>query len=117
MAIIWQATDAQTVWTSKTKMRGTVGKYEIMMTLAIPYGGGSQCFTIGEYYYLSQKRKIDLCSSDDERIIETVNGKKTGYFVIPDWDKKVGQTVLGTWYSMDRTRIYPVRLKVLTKTE
>ena len=106
---------AQTIWTSETKMRGTIGGYEIVMTLAIPNGGASTCFTIGKYYYVSQRRNIDLCSNDDQRIIERVDGKATGYFVIAYWNKAIGQTVTGRWYSMDRRKSYPVTLKVIGK--
>lgn len=85
------------------------------MTLAIPYGGASSCFVIGEYYYTSKKTKIDLCSDDEIRIKEEVDGKKTGFFVIKEWNKKIGQSVYGTWFTMDRKRSYPVTLKVVGK--
>jgi hypothetical protein len=50
------------------------------MTLAIPYEGLSSCFTIGEYFYVSKKKAIHLCSEDDERIVENLDGKETGFF-------------------------------------
>jgi hypothetical protein len=107
--------DAQTIWTNTAKLKGTIGTYEIAMTLAVPYGGATPCFTIGEYYYLSKKKIIDLCSDDDVKIIERVNGKSTGYFVLNNWDKRVGQTVLGKWYTMDGKKSYPVSLKVISR--
>jgi hypothetical protein len=108
-------TNAQTVWTDETKFKGTVGNYEIVMTLAVPYGGASTCFTIGEYYYSSKKKNINLCSEDDEKIIEQSDGKETGYFILKDWNKKIGQTVVGSWHTMDSTKSYPVTLKVIGK--
>ena len=50
--------NAQTIWISETKLKGTIGKYEIVMTLAVPYGGATPCFTIGKYYYSSKKRLL-----------------------------------------------------------
>lgn len=108
--------NSQVIWTNKTKLKGSVGKYPINMTLAMPYGGGSTCITVGEYCYLSNKRQIELCSEDGERIVEQVNGTETGFFILEDWDKKIGQTVLGTWYSMDETKKFPVTLKVISKS-
>lgn len=108
---------AQTFWIEETKLKGTIGKYDIFMTLAFPYGGASQCFTIGKYHYMSTKKSIDLCSGEDEKIIERVNNKATGYFVIKNWNKDVGQTVTGIWSSMDGRKKYPVKLKVIGKGE
>ena len=108
---------AQTFWTEQTKLKGTVGKYDIFMTLAIPVGGATPCFTIGEYHYTSTKKSIDLCSGEDERLIERVNNTATGYFVLDDWNKGVGQTVTGIWSSMDGRKKYPVRLKVIEKID
>lgn len=108
---------AQTIWIDETKFKGTVGKYDIFMTLALPYGGANQCFTIGEYHYMSTKKTIDLCSGEDERIIERVNNRATGYFVLNDWNKNIGQTVTGIWSSMDGRKKYPVKLKVIGKGE
>ena len=107
--------NAQTIWTNETKLKGTIGKYEIVMTLAIPFGGGNSCFTVGEYYYLSKKKNIDLCSVDDEKIIEKVDGNETGYFILNDWEKKIGEAVVGIWYTMDGKKSYPVTLKVIGK--
>lgn len=108
---------AQTFWTEQTKLKGTIGKYDIFMTLAIPVGGATPCFTIGQYYYTSTKTNIDLCSGDDERLIERVNNKKTGYFILNDWNKDVGQIVTGIWSSMDGRKKYPVKLKVIGKID
>ena len=113
---IFEFTDAQTIWVNLTKYRGFIGKYEIAMTLANPYGGATNCFTIGEYYYLSTKTKINLCSEDDEVIVERVKGKETGYFILSgDWNKRVGQVVVGEWYTADGNKSYPVTLKVVSK--
>ncbi len=107
--------NAQTIWISETKLKGTIGKYEIVMTLAVPYGGATPCFTIGKYYFSSKKKTIDLCSGDDEKIIERVDGNETGYFILKDWDKKIGQTVVGSWHTMDGKKSYPVSLRVIGK--
>lgn len=115
VVLIIGSAHSQTIWTSETNLKGTIGKYEIVMTLAVPYGGATPCFTIGQYYYSSKKKYIDLCSEDDLKIVERVDGKETGYFIINDWDKKVGQTVTGTWYTMDHSKSYPVTLKVVSK--
>jgi hypothetical protein len=110
------AIHSQTIWTNQTTFSGFVGKYEIRMKLAIPYGGATSCFTIGEYYYTNSKGKIFLCSSDDVKIVESVNGKETGYFILDsDWNKKVGQTISGKWYSLSKRVSYPVVLKVIAK--
>ena len=107
--------NSQTIWTSETKLKGTVGKQNIMMTLAIPFGGASSCTVVGEYYYASIKKNINLCSEDDEKIIKQFDGKETGYFILKDWDKKIGQQIVGAWYSMDGKKSYPVTLKVIGK--
>ena len=107
--------NSQTIWMSENKLKGTIGKYEIVITLAVPYGGASSCFTIGKYFYVSKKKEIDLCSGDDEKIIESVDGKESGYFIINKWDKKIGQTVVGSWHTMDGRKSYPVNLKVISK--
>ncbi len=107
--------NAQTIWTSETKLKGTIGKYEIVMTLAVPYGGATPYFIVGEYYYSSKKKNIDLCSEDDEKIIERVDGNETGYFILGDWNKKIGQPVVGSWHTMDGRKSYPVNLKVIGK--
>jgi len=112
------AIHSQTIWTSQTTFSGFVGKYEIRMKLAIPYGGATSCFTIGEYFYTNSKGKIFLCSSDDVKIVESVNGKETGYFILDsDWNKKVGQTISGKWYSLSKKVSYPVVLKVIAKAK
>ena len=115
MTLAFGFANAQTIWTSETILKGTIDNNEIVITLAIPYGGASTCFTIGEYYYISKKKNIYLCSEDDEKIIEQVDGNETGYFILRDWDKKIGQTVVGTWYTMDGKKSYPVTLKVIGK--
>ena len=62
--------------------------------------------------------KIFLCSSDDVKIVESVNGKETGYFILDaDWNKKVGQTISGKWYSLSKSVSYPVVLKVIAKAK
>ena len=108
-------TKSQTVWMEETKLIGHVGKYEIVMKLAIPYGGANNCFVIGEYFYTSQKKPIALCAEEENKIYESVNNKYTGYFVIHNWNKKIGQMVYGSWHSMDGKRSYPVKLKVFGK--
>jgi hypothetical protein len=109
--------NAQTNWMDETKLKGTIGSYEIVMTLAVPFGGATTCFTIGKYYYSSTKKNIDLCSEDNEKIIERVDGNETGYFILKNWNKQIGQTVDGSWYTMDGRKSYPVSLKVIAKGE
>lgn len=41
---------AQTIWTEETRLKGSIGKYDIFMTLAVPYGGASSCMIIGKYH-------------------------------------------------------------------
>jgi hypothetical protein len=114
--LVFNIGSAQTVWMNETKLKGTIGKYPIAMILASPYGGASSCITIGKYYYVSKKKAIDLCSEDDEKIIERIDDTETGYFVLNDnWDKKIGQVVLGKWYTMDGRKSYPVILRVVGK--
>jgi len=106
---------AQCIWLNQTKMKGTIGKYPVVVTLAMPDHCFSDCATIGEYYYTSKNKKIDLCDSGGDRIVETADGRETGYFILNDWDKKVGQTVTGTWYTMSGDKSFPVTLKVISK--
>jgi hypothetical protein len=106
---------AQTIWTEETKLKGTIGKNDIFMTLAVPYGGATPCFIIGKYQYASTQLEINLCSEDDVVIVERYNNKETGYFILGEWKKSIGQTVTGTWSSMDGRRKYPVRLRVVGK--
>lgn len=106
---------SQTIWTDETTLRGTIGNMEIAITLAVPFGGATPCFVIGKYYYLKIGKYIDLCSDSNDIIIERVNGNATGYFIIKDWNKKIGQSVYGTWSSMDGRKRYPVTLKVVGK--
>lgn len=106
---------AQTIWTEETRLKGSIGKYDIFMTLAVPYGGASSCMIIGKYHYASTKVPIDLCSEDDEIIIESYRDKQTGYFILGQWNKDVGQTVTGIWSSMDGRKKFPVKLRVVGK--
>jgi len=106
---------AQTIWTEETKLKGTIGKYDIFMTLAVPYGGATGCLVIGKYHYGTNKKYIDLCSEEEGIIVERINNKETGYFLIYDWNKSVGQTVTGLWTSMDGRKQYAVKLKVVGK--
>ena len=108
--------NAQMMLTNETIFSGFVGKYEIRMKLAVPYGGATSCLTLGEYYYTRNKGKIDLCESDGGRIVESVKGKESGYFLLNgEWNKNIGQTISGTWYSMLNNKSFPVVLKVITK--
>ena len=112
----FQAANAQMMLTNETILSGFVGKYEIRMKLAVPYGGATSCLTLGEYYYMRNKGKIDLCDSGEGRIVESVKGKESGYFVLDsDWNKKIGQTISGTWYSLSNNKTFPVVLKVISK--
>jgi hypothetical protein len=104
------------ILTNETVFSGFVGKYEIRMKLAVPYGGTTSCLSIGEYFYTKNKGKIDLCTDIDGRIVESVKGKESGYFILNEaWNKRVGQTISGTWYSMLNDNTYPVVLKVIAK--
>jgi len=103
-------------WLNETKMKGKIGPNEVVMTLAVPFGGGTVHFTVGEYYYVGKNRMIELCSTNEEKIYECVNGEETkNYFIIKDWNKKVGQTVSGTYYSWTNKKSYPFVLKVIEK--
>ena len=109
-------TKSQMILTNETVFSGFVGKYEIRMKLAVPYGGATSCLSIGEYFYTKNKGKIDLCTDIDGRIVESVKGKESGYFILNEaWNKRVGQTISGTWYSMLNDNTYPVVLKVIAK--
>lgn len=106
------------VWMNETKMKGKIGSDEVVITLAIPFGGATDFLTMGEYYYVGKNKKIDLCSTDEEKIYECVNGEETkNYFIFYDWDKKVGQTVTGTYYSWTNKKSYPFTLKVIGKKD
>lgn len=111
-----QVAKAQMILTNETIFSGFVGKYEIRMKLGVPYGGATSCFTLGEYYYTKNKGKIDLCGGSDGSIVESVNGKDVGYFVFNGpWNKNVGQTISGNWFSLVKNKSYPVVLKVIAK--
>jgi hypothetical protein len=111
------AIHAQVTFSQQTSFSGFIGKYEIRMILAIQTGGMTSCFFVGEYYYKNNKDKMRLCADEEGRVIESINGKETGYFIFnEDWDKKVGQTLTGHWYSLlNGNRDYPVVLKVIGK--
>jgi hypothetical protein len=110
------AIHAQMIWVNETIFSGFVGKYEIKMKLGVPYGGGSECLVIGEYYYMRDKGKIALRSTEEGRIVERDKGKASGYFILNgDWNKNVGQAITGYWYSLLNSRSYPVLLKVIAK--
>lgn len=115
LVLISFLTKAQTIWTEETRLKGTIGKYDIFMTLAVPYGGATPCLVIGKYHYGNIKKYLDLCSEDEGVIVERVNNKETGYFLINDWNKSIGQTVTGLWLSMDGRKKFPVKLKVVSK--
>ena len=68
-------------------------------------------------FLTDNKKYIDLCSEEEGIIVERVNNKETGYFLIYDWNKNVGQTVTGLWTSMDGRKQYAVKLKVVGKGE
>ncbi len=117
MLVSYSLVNAQTIWTSETKFKGTIGDIEIAMTLAVPLGGGSVCAIIGDYSYLSGKKNSSLCSEDGEIIIEEVDGNETGYFILNEWEKNIGQTLVGSWHTMDGLKSHPVNLKVIGKGE
>jgi hypothetical protein len=104
-----------TVYLNTTKMEGAIGNNKIVMELSVPYGGASNCIFIGNYYYVKYNNPIHLCSVDGEKIMESVNGKETGYFIIKDWDKKIGETTNGKWYTIDGYKSYPVSLTIIAK--
>ncbi|MDW8348545.1 MAG: hypothetical protein RML94_16395 [Bacteroidia bacterium] len=100
---------------------GNVGNNHIRMTLVLnyPLHQGyieNQMHTIsGCYYYAKVGSPLILRTNHyiegykTYTIEEFYNGKKTGYFVFPQFS--CGQKFIsGTWYSPDGTRKYPVSL-------
>lgn len=111
LAFVSLNTSAQVVWFNKTKLKGKIGDQNIVMVLAIPYGGNTACVVVGEFYYVGKNKDypFDLCSSYNERI----ESENNGFFLIDEWCKEKGQSVSGTWTSKDGTVTKPVKLKVV----
>ena len=93
-----------------SKYSGTIGSNKIALEMV----EGDKW--MGDYYYVKHKQKIEFTSDkmipdEGKKIIlnESVNNKKTGYFVFTeiDLDKP---SLNGTWYSADGSKSYPVKL-------
>lgn len=100
--------------------KGLLGKYAIVLNIYIPESWYN--YDSGDYYYVKNKVVIEFEGSEQktgketkQRLYETVNGKRTGYFIFdsPDYflsDIVNNQRITGKWYSMDGKRSYDVFL-------
>ena len=100
--------------------KGMLGNSAIVLNLYIP--GNWYNYDYGDYYYVKNKVVIEFQGSEQktgkekkQRLYETVNGKRTGYFIFdsPDYflsDIVHNQRITGKWYSMDGKRSYDVFL-------
>jgi hypothetical protein len=68
----------------------------------------------GVYSYTKYNKRIEFNGEDGEfegkvKLIESVNGKNTGYFVFNDLDYTKNK-IIGKWYSMDGSKSFDVIL-------
>ena len=107
------------------KYSGTIGGNAVFMTFYANECAG--CSVNGDYYYIKYNKKIEFRSTYNSlKIIESVNGKDTGYFIFkgnyqagkynPDADGGPAaydfpDKLIGKWYTMNGTKSYDVVLK------
>ena len=107
---------AQTLYESYI-FKGTIGAKSIVLTFLV--SDHFYNYDQGSYYYTKQKKKIgfrgpdfsEIGADSTQKMIETVNGKKTGYFVFTNLDVMSPKKIIGKWYSMDGKTSFPVVLK------
>ena len=110
----------QTIYESY-KFTGTVGNTEIVLTFKIP--GNWYNYDQGEYYYTKYKTPILFKGNEQkdlkdkrQKLIESNNGKETGYFIFYSNDYFLNDIILGNniiigkWYNMDESISYDVIL-------
>ena len=108
------------------KYSGIIGGTTVVMTFYANECAG--CRVTGDYYYTKYNKKIELQSENEVKIIESVNGKNTGYFIFkgatqagtynPDADGgpaayEFPDKLIGKWYTMDGTKFYDVILTIV----
>lgn len=102
------------VFSQKITYKGKIGKFPIIMELM------QDGNLAGDYFYLSQNKKINLYTDDSVytkgKIIlyEKVNGVKTGFFVFQELNLE-SDSLKGKWFSMDGSKIYVVTLYRINK--
>jgi len=114
---LFSKVSGQTLYTSYI-FKGTIGTNPIVLTFLIP--DHFYNYDQGTYYYTKQKKKIKFRGPDISKIgangvqkmTETVNGKKTGYFLFTNLDVMKAKTIAGNWYTMDGKTSYPVVLNL-----
>lgn len=91
-----------------TTYKGSIGKYKIVMEIV------QDDYFSGNYFYLSQNKKINFSSDEvigNGKVIlyEKVNNIKTGFFVFKniDFEKNI---LKGKWFSIDGSKSYEVIL-------
>ena len=91
--------------------KGTIGSNEIVLTFEVPNKFWNNYE--GTYYYTKYNKTIEFSGSieDNAKLIESVDGKETGYFVFNNLDV-FAEKIIGKWYSVDEKKSYDV---VLTK--
>ena len=101
------------------KYQGKIGTSSIVLNFYIP--STMYNFDQGDYYYVKTKKIIKFAGSmpdldaSQQKLYESVNGNKTGYFIFdaPDYfllDIVGQQTITGKWFSMDGTKSHNVIL-------
>ena len=107
---------AQTIYSSYI-FKGTKGNTKIVMTFLVP--DHFYDFDQGSYYSTKNKKTIsfkgpamlDIKPNEATKLIETTNGKQTGYFLFNNLSVLDANDLTGKWYSMNGKTVYPVQLK------
>lgn len=98
-----------------TTYKGTVGNVKITMTIYSDWSNYLTTYT-GTYYYDNIKkdltlRGIWLARLETIELIEVGDGEVvTGYFCLKGDSQRFYDVLTGTWTSLDKKRILPVRL-------
>ena len=94
------------------KFTGTIGNNQIAMTFLEP--DHFYNYLQGYYSYTKYKKDIEFQGEDgvfdgEEKLIESSNGKNTGYFIFYNLDYSKSK-IIGKWYTMDGSKSYTVTL-------
>ena len=108
---------SQTLYVSYI-FKGTIGTNPIVMTFLVSdhfynYDQGSYYYTrIGTPIQFRGQDISEIGADGSQKLIETVNGKKTGYFLFTNLDVMNAKKIVGRWYTMDGKSSYPVFLNL-----
>jgi len=115
-------TIAQTM-SDKVSYKGTIGNQPIHLNFYVR--ASMYFYDYGDYYYDKYKKTITFEGTEAEtendnvqELYESVNGKKTGYFIFDSADYYLleiigNKTITGKWYSMDGSTSHKVTLTLI----